>query len=176
MTPPRADAALAGSYARATGLAAYSATSVLQLALCGTVAAGAEVPSFRRNGASLARYDHRSAIESHKSRFCSSLSACLRHCASWARQCCKLTTTPPPVKQHQFTERFLSESQARRSDDSAVRQHMNNLLQSASALPQTPSRAAIPDCSPRAYSGSSLSCLARVARTLKRSADACAVG
>jgi hypothetical protein len=42
------------------------------------------------------------------------------------------------VKQHQFTERFLSESQARRSDDSAVPQHMNNLLQ----LPRTPSRAA----------------------------------
>jgi len=47
-----------------------------------------EGASPKQKGASLARYDHRSAIDSHKSRFCSSLSANLRQCASWARQSC----------------------------------------------------------------------------------------
>ena len=73
-----------------------SVQASLQLTRCWSVVPGNGAASLTPYPASLAKYDHRSAIESHRSLFCSSLSACLRHRASWARHSCKLFTTPPP--------------------------------------------------------------------------------
>jgi hypothetical protein len=53
-----------------------------QLTFCGSAAADTEVPSLKQKAASLAKYDHRSAIDNHKSLFSWSLSANLLQCAS----------------------------------------------------------------------------------------------